>query len=254
MISEVKTFALEGREMPALLLGSSPFCGSRQFGEKAAVYYRRFFENPANITELLVHICRKGYRGAHLIPFAPVAGAALEAYRVLGYSFPIIFTLMAGEEEEQWKWINSVDTVGVFLHAFEADLRDVEMLKRFSHRCRESNVVPGISTHRGGETVPWVDSREDLDIQAFLVPFNKTGAHVYPSLDSTLQAVENTKKTVIGMKVLACGNLPPRDAFPFAFPKVNAVAVGMTAKEEIDENCLVFDEYSHLLKSTCQVR
>lgn len=242
----MKTFKIENRELPGMLIGSSPFCGSRQFNEKAPVYFERFYNNPPNITELLVHIGEKGYMGAHLIPIAPIAGAGIEAYKILGKTFPVIQTLMAENEDEQWKWIRRMDTVAVFLHAFETDRLDMEFLKRFAHKCRHNNVIPAVSTHNGGVTIPRIDS-ENIDIAAYLVPFNKTGAHVHPSLPETLKAITETKKTIVGMKVLSCGELSPEEAFPFALPMVDGITVGMVEKEEIDENCRVFEKYEDLL-------
>lgn len=249
----MKTFKIENRELPGMLIGSSPFCGSRQFNEKAPVYFEKFYNNPPNITDLLIHIAKKGYMGAHLIPHAPIAEAGLEAYRILGRTFPVIHTLMAENEEEQWKWINRMDTAAVFLHAFETDKLDIEYLKRFSYKCRQNNVIPAVSTHNGGITIPRIDS-EDLDIAAYLVPFNKTGAHVHPSLQETLKAITETKKTVVGMKILSCGELTPGEAFPFALPRVDGITVGMVLKEEIDENCTVFEKYEDQLGTKRRVR
>lgn len=244
----MKTFKIGNRELPGLLIGSSPFCGSRQFNEKAPVYFERFYNNPSNITDLLIHICRKGYMGAHLIPLAPIAGAALKAYEILGKTFPVIQTLMADNEEEQWRWIRRLDTAAVFLHAFETDKLDMDYLKRFSYKCRQNNVIPAVSTHNGGVVIPRIDI-EKQDIAAYLVPFNKTGAHVHPSLPDTLKAITETNKTVVGMKILSCGSLPPEEAFPFALPVVDGITVGMVNKEEIDENCRIFDKYNNLTGS-----
>jgi len=228
-----------------MLIGSSPFCGSKQFKEKAPIYFEKFFNNPDNITDLLVHVCNMGYGGAHIIAAAPIAKAVLEAYKILGYKFPVIVTLLAGDEE-QWKWIRRMDTVAVFLHAFETDKLEKEDIKKFSYECRKRELIPAVSTHNGGITVPWIDN-EGLDIQAYLVPFNKTGAHVHPSLPETLKAIRDTPKTVIGMKILSCGDLTPREAFQYSLPYIDAAAVGMVASEEIDENCHVFNKYHRLL-------
>ena len=249
----MKTFKIENKELPTLLIGSSPFCGSRQFKEKAPVYFERFYNNPSNITDLLVHFVNRGYEGAHLIPAAPIAGAALEAYDILGKSFPVILTLMAENEENQWEWIDRLDTVAVFLHAFEADKLEFEYLKRFADTCREHGVIPCVSTHNGGITIPRIDA-EEIDIAGYLVPFNKTGAHVYPSLEETLKAIMNSHKTIVGMKILSCGNMSPEEAFPFSLPMVEAVTVGMVEKWEIDENCRIFEKYHDLLGSKKMVK
>jgi hypothetical protein len=244
----MKTFHIEGKELPTLLLGSSPFCGADQFKEKAPVYFQKFFLQPANITDLLVQVCQVGYRGAHLVPFPPIAGAALQAYKTLGYRFPVILTLMPGSEEAQWEWIRKLDTAAVFLHASETDRLDLDSLQAFSRRCRQEGVTPGFSTHNGGAVIPAID-KAGIDCAAYLCPFNKTGAHVHPSLKETLAAITATPRVVVGMKILSCGLLGPGEAFPFSLPYVNAVTVGMVSREEVEENCRVFESYHHLLPS-----
>lgn len=198
------------------------------------------------MTELIVYFCKKGYRIAHLISFPQMIWAATESYKRLGYSFPLIFTIMPGDMNMQWTLMKKVDTVAVFLHGDETDKLNKDTLKRFSEKCRKNNVIPAVSTHNGGITIPWIDE-QNLDISAYFVAFNKTGAHVYPSLEETLKAIKETDKTVIGMKVLSCGELTPREAFPFSLPMVDALAVGMVTKREIDEDCSIFEEYQHLL-------
>jgi len=242
----MKTFFIEKKELPSLILGSSPFCGSLQFKEKAPIYYKKFFEQPENITDLLVYFCEKGYRCAHLISFPPMIWAATEAYKRLGYTFPIIFTIMSGNMDMQWKLMKQVDTVAVFMHGDETDKLNKETLKRFAQTCRRNGVIPAASTHNGGITIPWIDE-QGIDISAYMCPFNKTGAHVHPSLEETLKAIRETRKTVIGMKVLSCGELSPQEAFPFSMPMVDALTVGMVLKKEIDENCSIFEKYQHLL-------
>ena len=227
--------------LPGLMLGSSPFCGSRQFGAKAVEYYRKFFGNPLNMTDLLVWFYRSGYHGAHVLALEPMGKAILEAYRQLGQRFPVIVTLLEEDQESQWRWIRRFETAAVFLHANETDRLDFERLKKFCDRCKKEGVVPGFSTHQGGSSIPQLD-RADLDHKVYLCPINPTGAHLHPSLEATAEALQNTSRIVIGMKVLSCGQVPPRTAFPFVSPLVDAIAVGMVTREEIDENVAVFEE------------
>jgi hypothetical protein len=242
----MKTFSIEGKEFPALILGSSPFCGAGQFGEKAQEYHRKFFMQPSNITDLLVEFCKKGYSGAHLLAYPPLVSAALSAYEKLGYRFPVIITIMPGEPRPQWESIKLLNTVGVFLHARMSDNLNFERLKRFTGICRERGVIPGFATHNSGVTIPAIDNA-GIDAPVYLCPFNKTGGHVHPSLQESTNAILKTQAKVIGMKVLSCGQIPPEEALEYAMPYVDAVAVGMVTKEEIEENCRHFEKYSSSL-------
>lgn len=242
----MKTFAIEDKKLPALILGSSPFCGAGQFGEKSVLYYRKFFQQPENITRLIVKMCNTGYPTAHLLAYTPIASAAEEAYKQLGYRFPVMVTFMPEDPQPQWEWIDKLDTAVAFMHAFETDQLNLKVLKDFARQCRKRGIVPGVSTHNGGRTIPVLDE-SGIDVSIYLCPFNKTGLHVHPSLDGTLEAITNTPKTVVGMKILSCGNLCPAEAFEYSLPYVDAITVGMVTEREIEENCKEFERFKDLL-------
>ncbi|MFP4497141.1 MAG: hypothetical protein ACLFQV_02925 [Vulcanimicrobiota bacterium] len=244
----MKEFTIEGHKLPALILGSSPFCGAGQFGSRARDYQKQFYHQPQNITDLIIHFISRGYHGLHLLALAPIVKATLEAYRKLGEDFPVIVTLMPQNEEEQWKWIKKLNTKIVFLHGAETDKMDMSLIEEFARNCRKNCVVPGVATHNTGITIPAIDKNR-LDIQAYLCPFNKTGLHVHPSLKEALKAISETEKAVIGMKILSCGELTPDEAFPFSLPYVDAITVGMVTNNEVDENCKFFEKFAHTLAS-----
>ncbi len=150
------------------------------------------------------------------------------------------------DKKEDWELVKRVNTKIVFLHAYSTDQLDLKYIEKFSKRCRKEGLIPGVATHNGGHTIPVID-KSSVDVQVYLCPFNVTGLHVHPSLKETLNAIKNTPKKVVGMKVLSCGNVPPLQAFEFALPYVDAVAVGMTDKKEIDENCYTFEKVHHIL-------
>jgi len=216
------------------MIGTSPFMGAGQFREKADLYRRRFFDHPENITDLMVYFARKGYGGAHVCLLKPIVKATLDAYEKLGFRFPVTVTLMPDNWDIQWEWIGKLDTVIVFLHAHYADQAPRSLLREFSKKVRSLGIIPGVSTHQGGMTIPLLD-KMGLNLGAYLVAFNKLGIHVHPSLEATLNAIRRTNKFLVGMKALAAGALKPSDALPFVMEKVHAVTLGLTEKEEVDE-------------------
>ena len=102
------------------------------------------------------------------------------------------------------------------------------------NRIRKSGFITCISTHNPGITIPAIDKMQ-IDVSCILTPLNKTGNHVHPTLDACIAAIQNTKKKVIGMKVLSCGELKPLEAFKFAFQYVKSVMVGFTEEWQIEE-------------------
>jgi hypothetical protein len=225
---------LGGRSIPRLMIGTSPFMGAGQFREKADGYRRRFCEHPENMTELFAYFVQKGLRGAHLCLLEPIARAAMDAYEKVGFRFPVLVTLMPDNWDLQWEWIARLDTVAVFLHAHYADQAPRTLIREFIRKTRNLGLIPGVSTHEGGFTIPMLD-RMNLDLGAYLVAFNKKGLHVHPDLPSTLRAISSTDKFLVGMKTLGAGALRPAEALPFVLERVHAVTMGLTEKEEIDQ-------------------
>ncbi|MCL5037224.1 MAG: hypothetical protein M1269_08935 [Chloroflexi bacterium] len=235
--------SIEDFTLPRLIIGSSPFLGAGQFGARAQIYYEKFFLHPENISELLVYFARTGEPGAHLCLYEPLVEAARMAFDELGGRFPLIATLMPGDDmARQWDWVKELNVGILFLHATITDRIYRRELEEFCNSCREIGVIPGFSTHRPGWSIPKLDSL-GIDAGAYLAAFNLTGKHVHPDLDSTLEAVENTHAFVIGMKVLAAGELKPGEAFPFALDHVPAITVGITTKEEVDASRESFNNW-----------
>jgi hypothetical protein len=46
---------------------------------------------------------------------------------------------------------------------------------------------------------------DDLDFEAYLAPVNTVGYGMEPDVESTLMALERTRKKVLAIKPLACG-------------------------------------------------
>jgi len=232
-------FKIENISFPRLLLGSSPWIGAGQFGEKALEYYQRFYLQPENITELIVHFVRNCAPSLHLCLMEPLVKAVLEAEKLLGQRLPLIATLFAENQHQQLEWIKQLQVKVLMLHAQTTDRLYRRELEQFCSFCRAFGIIPGFATHNPGITIPRIDEME-LDFPVYLAPLNPSGAHVHPDLPSALKAIKETPKTVIGMKTLRAGEIPPRAAFAFALERVEGIAVGMTEKAEIEENRELF--------------
>jgi len=139
------------------------------------------------------------------------------------------------------RWLKELEAEVLLLHAQSTDLLYRRELDDFCKLGRELGVIPGFSTHAPGHTIPFI-SGMDLDFSVIFAPLNPSGVHVHPDLASSLKAIKETDKTVIGMKILRAGEISPARAFEFAFSHVKGLAVGMVSKEEIDENIKIFEQ------------
>lgn len=63
---EVPIVRIEGLEVPRVLIGSSPFIGAGQFGNRSIDYYNTF-SDPENIAKLLITAADLGLPAVHII-------------------------------------------------------------------------------------------------------------------------------------------------------------------------------------------
>lgn len=118
------------------------------------------------------------------------------------------------------------------MHAVLCDRLDA-MLGEWIDMIREIGAKPAASTHSPGTTIPLLDC---MGFEAYLAPLNPTGYGMEPDFESTLRAVENTRKLVIAIKPLAAGKLSPeRSVFEFIFKHADSIAVGVTSENEMAE-------------------
>lgn len=240
-------FEIEGIKFPKLIMGTSPFMGADQFGSRAESYKSRFSDNPDNIAELLAYFVDKGCKGVHVCLMETIVRGVIKSYKLLGYRYPVLATIMPGEVLEQFIWMHEMETKVTFLHAMLSDMIAKKLFLEFIDKSRKAGYIPGISTHTTGITIPIID-RSGLDIQAYLAPINRTGKHVHPNLRAATEALRRTKKVTLAMKTLAAGELKPDTAFPFVWPLVKGVVVGLTEKEEIDQAYRVMEKIENAQK------
>jgi len=235
-------FKIEELNFPKFMLGSSPWIGAGQFGSKAKEYYEKFFLDPRNITDLIVHYAERANPAIHLCLMEPLFRAAWEAEQKLGNKLSIIATLFAENQPQQLEWIKQLKVRVLMLHAQTTDQLYRRDLDNFCRFCRNIGIIPGFATHAPGDTIPLMDGME-LDFPVYLAPLNPSGAHVHPDLPSALKAIQETPRAVIGMKTLRAGEISPKKAFDFALSYADGITVGMTEKTEIDQNLELFQEW-----------
>ena len=98
---------------------------------------------------------------------------------------------------------------------------------------KDTGAKPAASTHSPGTIIALLDN---LGFEAYLAPVNPIGYGMEPDVESTLRALEHTKKKVLGIKPLAAGNLyPERSVFEFIYTYADSIAVGITSEDEMVE-------------------
>lgn len=226
---------IEGKRIPIVSIGTSPFFGAGQFGIKALFWREKFLRNPEEMARLMMEAYNAGSRGAHVIPLGQIPAAAnivkdqYSDFIVIGSTPPN--NIMKGIEI-----LEKMDAKIIFVHGQIADLRRKDKLSDLLGKIRNTGAVPGIATHEPIETISFIES-QGLDCPAILVPFNSKGYAMQnkPRLE---RMINSSTKFFIGMKVLAAGKIKPKAAFEYVGQHVNisAVTIGMTSSQEAKES------------------
>ena len=217
--------------LPRLMLGTSPFIGADQFGHKSQEYRRLFFDNPENMTRLFVRSAELGVAAVQLVGYEPLVAALKRAEEVTG-DFFVAVTIPRGDFASNLDLVSSLEPEFVSVHAVFCDRID-DNLNEWIDMIKDAGARPAASTHSPGTTIPLLDH---LGFEAYLAPVNPIGYGMQPDVESTLRAVEHTKKAVIAIKPLAAGKLSPdRSAFEYIYRYADSIAVGITSEDEMAE-------------------
>jgi hypothetical protein len=229
------TFEVEGKRIPRILLGTSPFLGAGQFGVRAYQYYKHFFENPRNITDLVIEAINVGVRGIQLVAYREVADAVGRAQAETGVELVIVGSLPFDRPEEGLDCLSSLPTKVVLLHGEETDQLNFKVLESWLERIRDLGFIPGVATHKPDCTLPEL-LESKLDFQVVLLPFNAAG-FLMGQKEKVFDIVSRSEKSFIAMKPLAAGRLRPREALEYVFSceGIDSAAIGVANADEVRE-------------------
>ncbi|MDY6844075.1 MAG: hypothetical protein SVW57_08305, partial [Thermodesulfobacteriota bacterium] len=62
-------------KIPRILLGTSPFIGAAQFGEKAREYRKNLYENPEHMATIIVESAHQGINAIQALAYPPIMEA-----------------------------------------------------------------------------------------------------------------------------------------------------------------------------------
>lgn len=234
------TFSVRGLDVPAVMLGTSPFIGAGQFGRKAEFYYNHFFLQPENITEVVIQAINLGINAAQVIGYPQVVQAVEEAAKRTSTHLFLLGTVGLGSIEREIHIMLDAGAHGVIVHGSLAD-RDMAFAREYLSPLQEQGLLTGIATHRPGMTIPRVEQIEEVDL--ILCPLNKAGRFMEPSVESTLQAIESSSKRIIAIKPLAAGRLSPQEGLEYVSDMAAGVAVGIASREEAEETFGIAKEH-----------
>jgi hypothetical protein len=227
-------FKIGDKEIPRVLLGTSPFLGAGQFGSRAPEYFERFHEHPENMVQLILHAWKIGVRGIQAIAFPRIIEAIETARKQEGIDLVVVGTLVPNEVESGIELLSRVNARVGLLHGMETDHMDVEMIFGHLGLIRKAGMIPGLAMHRVFPTLgKLIESK--LDYQVLMLPLNPRGIMI-GDVDSLLEELKKVKCSIIAKKALGAGKIPPSESLPWlAKQKVAGVALGVASEAEAEE-------------------
>ncbi len=226
---------VDGRSFPKVLLGTSPFMGAGQFGERSNLYYSQFYENPENMTKIIIECVNLGCNAVQAICCPPILMAVQEAVRATGTEIFIMGSTGLGEISSEVETMKRLKAQSIVTHGSYTDRilgKAPDRLRRTLQAIKDG--IAGIASHTPGTMVRKAAAIEE--VRVMLIPFNKIGVFMDPSFESTLEAAKSARrvgKKIIAMKSLAAGRLEPAEAFQFLKDRVDGLTVGLTSTDEI---------------------
>ncbi len=235
LISQLQLQIGKGR-IPRVLLGTSPFIGSGQFGSRAALYHSHFYRNPQNIAEIIFKAVDFGVTGLQVLPFRPIFNALKAVEGKVKEKLTIVGTIGPDDPLENIRSFQVFNTVAMVLHGEITDSRDSLRISELLNSVHAAGYLAGLATHRPFSTLNWL-LEAGLDIDLLMLPFNKLGMFMDADPVRVAEAIERLGKPVIGKKVLAAGYLSPQEALTYMVQLgcIDSVALGVASEQEVKE-------------------
>ncbi len=235
LISQLQ-FQIGKARIPRVLLGTSPFIGSGQFGSRAAFYYSHFYKNPQNIVEIIFKAVDLGVTGVQALPFRPIFGALKAVEREVKERLTIVGTIGPDDPLSDIRDFQGFNTVAMLLHGEITDSRDSRRISELLNSVHAAGCLAGLATHKPFSTLNWL-LEAGLDIDLLMLPFNKLGMFMDADPVRVAEAIKRLGKPVIGKKILAAGYLSPQEALTYVVQMgcVDLVALGVASEQEVKE-------------------
>lgn len=231
------------REIPRILLGTSPFIGAGQFGHRARLYYLDLYKHPENILKIIKKSYELGISGVQVIPYEPVVETVRWAISD-GLKLNIIGTIRPDNIGEDIELFAELEADAMLLHANITDTLDWDIIKENLRAIKEKKVLAGMATHRPFHTTEKLLESSIMDLfDVYMFPVNKLGYIMDTDSFGQLQRVKiremlkKLDKKLIAKKILAAGVLKPEEAFDFlaSLDYVDMVTVGIASEAEAME-------------------
>jgi hypothetical protein len=222
----MKSLRIDNTELPAVWLGTSLFAGAGKFGEKAAEYHSRFYDNPDAMVEVMGRAAGLGW-GIEALAMPNII-KAIDALKKEHGKVAVAYTCGIQDFVTEVNSALKRSPQVVFLHPGVTDTASKHDIELYFRRIVEEWALPAAATHNALKTAAEL---EDSGCRALLVPSEARGVELEHEVATVQQ---------YGMKYLAevqpVGSAKDIATGVHAAVRadVDGLVIGVTSLQELD--------------------
>ena len=263
MLIDFPSITVEGVKIPKVLIGINSLLGWSHTSSGRDRWLRKYYTSE-RIADVFIRSMELGVYGV-LGPVWPTLVEAIKIAEEKTGRRMIFVSTTIGDLEETENELDAIEDLnspvccihGLWTDAWPVKDKKLVGFEKYLNMIRERGKVPGVACHNG-EILRLVDGG-NYDVAVYVTPVNKLGYFMFPTQQSILDFVRDTKKPVIAIKPLSCGRfmegeIPEWLRWCVDQKGVSSLCIGFMNKDEAEEDILYMMDLLGLGKETSRVK
>ena len=256
----------KGKSIPQAILGYGPFMAELYFGHRSRLYLDDLYENPQNISEVIIESYNRGVRAINLVnddnllkayDNAVSEGCEMKVIATIGKS-DVDYLNPNYEVAKEVDWDEDIDLFSQYdcpvmlVDEFITDAYDWRLTSKILNKINDAGSLSGLVTAFPSKTSDLLPDNLDMNLFDFyMIPYNSLSYMMDISAFNASQRQEfiekivNLNKKIIATRILAAGVLKPKEAFTFfkSADFVDAICMGVASVGEASEDFTLLKEF-----------
>jgi hypothetical protein len=256
----------KGKVIPQTILGYGPFMAELYFGHRSRLYLDDLYNNPRNISEVIIESYGQGVRAINLVndsnlleayDLAVSQGCEMKVIATIGksdvdYLNPNYEVAKEADWDEDIELFRKYDCPLMLVDEFITDAYDWRLTSKILNEINNAGSLSGLVTAFPSRTTDLLPNNLDMDLFDFyMIPYNSLSYMMDISAFNSFQRqgfidkVSSLDKKIIATRIFAAGVLKPNEAFTFFKNAdfVDAICVGVAKVSEASEDFSLLKEY-----------
>jgi hypothetical protein len=252
--------------IPQTILGYGPFMAELYFGHRSRLYLDDLYNNPQNISEVIIESYNQGVRAINLVndsnlleayDLAVSQGCEMKVIATVGktdidYLNPNYEIAKEADWDEDIELFRSYDCPLMLVDEFITDAYDWRLTSKILAEINSTGSLSGLVTAFPSKTSDLIKENLDMDLFDFyMIPYNSLSymmdisAFNQSQRQEFIDKINALNKKIIATRIMAAGVLKPKEAFTFFknVDFVDAICMGVAKVEEAREDFELLKEY-----------